>query len=274
MLKIIVLICLFSNLHADWRDVYAEGLIFAEKKDFASAKDKFTQCIEGFEALNDYEAAYIYVDRARTEELLQDDEAAFADVNKAIETGRLDQNQLCRALTIRITCNSLLGNIPEVNRDLTNLRENSALVPEIEESENYIIVRNPLPQPCFKKLMTEFFIQTGECESAEDIIMMNGNWIIERKKKACEDCRCYNVSQMQYENCCANCDLLTAMGVTFCAGTFKGEACRQSCYKTVEMIRDRLCYKCCAQGFYDTCVKPFSNIIDAMDNTKCDPMFD
>lgn len=280
ILTLILFLSLNSSIHAEWKDDWALAVQMCQEGNYEEAEKKFTKCILDFESSSNITRPHIYVDRARLYLLQNRYEEALKDLDIAINNPNLTKKELTRALVSRICAKSNLGISDGIVDDLTAFHESQAAPQEMEFTKKHIIIRNVPECECFKDIMSNFAVRAGYCKSVSDIKMLNsGTWIIERTDTC--DCGCgksfkgLSLSSSNEPGSCVEwCDYCAIAGSAWCAKIFKRYDCQVGCLSAVELIKRHICYPCCrSRNFYETCVKPFEDILAHMGN-RCDPYWD
>lgn len=292
----IFLNCLYLSLSLNvdalsWQEYWIKAVELCNEKNFADANDMFNAAVFNMEVENDTNHPYVYVDRARLNLLLGNYESALYDLNKALSNQKITTKEKSRALVSRIVARSRLGIQEGILEDLNLFGEIAQDKPILEKTEEFIIIRNAPDCPCYRDLMTCYFIHNGMCQSKNDIKVLNPNiWIIKRS------CKCDNnnssASQISSEKCDACgielkfentpgkiadckiwCDRLAVVASGWCAHTFSTFRCQTACIWAVNEIKLG-CYWCCeGAGFYKRCVEPFSDVAKYI-KEPCDPAWD
>lgn len=288
------LACVFFCLTAyasDWHDYWIEAVQLCNDKNYNEAIAMFDQAIACMEANGDVDHPHVYVDRGRLNLLLNRNELALADLNKALSNEKISKPERTRALVSRLMVNSRLGHDQYVLSDLKTFGETYENKPVREETKENIIIRNVPQCNCYRNIMTCYFIHSGMCESKNDIKILDSNiWII---KKAC-DCGCNECeeknqtdrvcdacgaiiysqnNQQKIEECKGWCDRMAIASSAWCGKVFKDIRCQAACAIAVYELQQG-CYWCCnGEGFYKKCIKPFENICQYI-KEPCDPAWD
>lgn len=278
-----------NNINAaTWQDHWIKAVENCDHKNYTTASEEFDQAIALMELHGDTEHPYVYVDRGRLNLLLDKNELAFSDFNKALANDKITQKEKSRAAISSMIACSRLGMDDRVLENLKLFAETSENKPIIEKTKNSIFIRNAPNCPCYRNLMTCYFIHTGACDSKEDIQILNsGIWLI--KRKGCNECE----EEIQIENVCDSCgallgkpntkeeiedcrkwcDRMAIAGAAWCGKTYNGLICQSACGWAVYEIQQG-CYWCCdGEGFYRRCIKPFEEIAKYI-QAPCDPMWD
>lgn len=238
---IFALLCLFSTLAADWRDSWIKAIEACSESEYFKAEQSFSQAINELEQIEDFDHPYVYVDRARLYLLLEKFPEALLDLDKAISSEKLVNQERIRAVISRIMARSRLGMDQGVLDDLKYFGEIYPNMPKIEETERNLIIRNMPDCECYRDIMTCYFVNSGICNSKDDIKMLKSGICIVNKvcegsadessieasfeEKDCDHCeKESNVLegiQANVEGCNSWCDRFAIAGATWCANTFK-----------------------------------------------------
>jgi hypothetical protein len=275
---------------SSWQDYWIKAVENCDQRSYDVANEMFDLAIAYMEKEGDTNHPYVYVDRARLNLLLEKNELAIADLDKALANDKITQQEKSRAAISRMIARSRLGMDKGVLEDLKLFAETSENKPIMEKTREHIIIRNVPNCSCYRNLMTSYFIDSGMCESKDDIQMLNsGIWLIRRKG----DCGCNKDEEKsrldnnfnpyiagskinrheQRDSCRAWCDRMAIAGAGWCGKVFKRLDCQTACGWAVYEIQQG-CYWCCdGEGFYKRCIKPFENIADYI-QAPCDPMWD
>lgn len=262
---------------------------YCDKKEYEPAKEMFDLAIYSMEESEDLEHPNVYVDRARLNLLLENNELALEDLDKALSNEKITKREKSRAAISRMIARSRLGMDSGVLEDLKLFAENSENKPTFEKTQKNIIIRNVPDCSCYKNLMTCYFIHSGICLSKNDIQKLkSGIWIVKKNCgcKTCDDIlnsdrlcdACGSIIRAQntkekIDSCKGWCDRMAIAGAGWCGKSFKKLLCQTACGWAVYEIQQG-CYWCCeGDGFYKRCVKPFEDIGRYM-KTPCDPEWD
>lgn len=158
------------------------------------------------------------------------------------------------------------------------------VMPEYDETDEYLIIRNMPNCSCYRKLIVGYHLEMGICKNLSDIKMLDESTCIINKVRGtskCSKCKENNlimkVGAKNYpaeDDCNGWCDYMAIAGNAWCGATFKTPPCIAACCMAVEFIKKKLCYRCCRNGeFYKNCVEPFARILDYI-KEPCDPMWD
>lgn len=287
-----LLFCVIFNAHVqanDWQTYWIKAVEECDKKEYDSAQKMFDLAIYSMEENKDLDHPYVYVDRARLNLLLENNEFALADLDKALSNEKITKSEKSRAAISRMIARSRLGIEKGVLDDLKLFAENSENRPTFEKTREYLIIRNVPDCSCYTNLMTCYFIHSGVCLSKNDIQKLNsGIWLI-KKECGCQNCKdiltgdrlCDACGAMitaqnnreQIDACNGWCDRMAIAGAGWCGKTFKTLKCQTACGWAVYEIQQG-CYWCCdGEGFYKRCIKPFEDIGKYI-QAPCDPMWD
>jgi tetratricopeptide (TPR) repeat protein len=238
------------------------------------AEIEFNKAISDLEIRNDNDHPHAYVDRARLFMLQSRYDEALLDLNKALDSDKLVENERIRGLVSRIVTNANLKMETEFLNDLAEFNRINPNSPTIEYTKDKIIIRNAPDCSCYYKLMSAFYIAADVCDSEEDIqILPSGICVIKRKQSG-ESCGCNAFSDIEaysnnanqnVQNCNYWCDQLAIGAEAWCGNHFKTLPCQVACLLAVNQIKNG-CYWCCSTGdFHSKCIEPFNDIFAKMD---------
>lgn len=261
-------------IYADtWSSNWAKAVESCNNKQFLEAEVHFTQAIELMEKEGNLDHPHIHVDRARLYSLLNRNEEALVDLNKAFDIGNLEGDDKLRAVVTRLITYYRLQMFTHAQEEVEVFKSIYS-IPKLEVYKDLVIVRDVPDCDCARQIMKKFISEVF-CDSEEDVQLLPSGICI--AKRAC-DCKC-NEKQLLVPpplastECEWYCDKAAKAEDLFCAGSFKVFKCQAMCVGAVEFLKEG-CYWCCREGgFYKRCVKPFENIVGAMGNT-CDPEWD
>ena len=275
-------ICLFFmiiNVYvnaSDWREYWIKAVEQCDKKEYDTAREMFDLAVHSMEENKDLDHPYVYVDRARLNLLLENNQLALADLDKALSNTKITKSEKSRAAISRMIARSRLGMDNGVLEDLKLFAESSENKPIFEKTKEHIIIRNVPDCSCYRNLMTCYFIHSGTCLSKNDIqILTSGIWLV-KKSCNCKNCNeimsndrfcdaCGSIiraqnPQEQIDTCKGWCDRMAIVGAGWCGKVFKTLKCQTACGWAVYEIQQG-CYWCCeGEGFYKRCIKPFEDI--------------
>lgn len=273
----------------DWREYWIKAVEQCDKKEYDSAKEMFDLAVYTIEENRDLDHPNVYVDRARLNLLLENNESALADLDKALSNEKITKSEKIRAVVSRMIARSRLGMDKGVLEDLKFIGENSENRPTFEKTRDHIIIRNVPDCSCYINLMTCYFIHSGVCLSKNDIQRLSsGIWLV-KKNGGCNDCQgilnsdrmcdaCGSILRMQntqdkIDVCNKWCDRMAIAGTGWCGKVFKTLKCQIPCAWAVYEIQQG-CHWCCdGDGFYKRCVQPFENIGKYI-HDPCEPFWD
>lgn len=243
LIKIFIfLTCIFFNGHVNantWQDYWVKAVESCHEKDYIAAIEMFDLAVDCMEKEEDLDHPYVYVDRARLNLLLEKNELAIADLDKALANSKITQREKSRAAISRMIAKTRLGIDKGVLEDLHLFAENSENKPIVERTKEKIIIRNAPDCSCYRKLMTCYFIHSGVCESKNDIQMLNsGIWLVKKrngcncnasfeklqKDRVCDECGAVITAQNtpdQIAGCKKWCDRAAIAGAAWCGKVFK-----------------------------------------------------
>lgn len=285
MRNLIIALAIFllntSTYANEWQDVWTDAVRHCEEDSLLEAEFCFNQAIDLMEASNDASHPYVYVDRARLFLLTDRPEKALPDLNKAIESNKLVQQDLIRALVTRIMVCARLGLESDTLDDMRRLREVNTNSPQVEFTEKNIIIRNVPECDCYRSIITQSTLDMGLCDRVEDVLFLKSDICIIKRNgnNNCKDCGLdpEGVKPLivgdTAQDCQKNCDKLAVVAATACSRWFKKLRCQAACCLAVDYIRD-ICHWCCSEGnFKKKCAEPFSRITDYI-KEPCDPAWD
>ena len=135
-------ICLFFmiiNVYvnaSDWREYWIKAVEQCDKKEYDTAREMFDLAVHSMEENKDLDHPYVYVDRARLNLLLENNELALVDLDKALSNEKITKNEKSRAAISRMIARSRLGMDSGVLEDLKLFAENSENKPIFEKQKN------------------------------------------------------------------------------------------------------------------------------------------
>ncbi len=269
--SIILLILILSSIHlsaSNCKEYWVRAVECCTDKNYQEAENNFTLAIYEMEDERDYENSHVYLDRARLYMLQEKNLDSLSDLNKAISLKYLNEEDFKNAMVTRCLVNARLGNQQASLRDLEILRE-SCEFPKVEYTQERIIIRNIPDCDCYREIISKSFLNSGICQHPSDIQMLSSGICLVNRNTFDTTCRI----NRNIENCKYKCDKVTFLGISYCAQVFKTKHCQFACLAAVDLLKDG-CYHCCRDGdFYGTCIKPFEDILGAM-NHRCDPEWD
>lgn len=266
------LLCLFvcfftASVFANWEEAWSQGVRYAENADYPAAEKAFSLAIANLQG-SDHDS--IYIDRAEIYNLQDNYTEALFDLNKALSSKHLSNEERLRGLFARITAHCNLKMEQQVLADFEAFKAAYPNFPTVEYTEDNFIIHNVPDCSCYKRLAKALLVASEICEKESDIHMLDGMCIAKRKifnnkmianSRRCSEC---------VNDCKFWCDKCALIGIEWCVNVYKGYKCQKSCLCAVDLIRDK-CNWCCRKGHSDKkCVRPFENIIYHMDRS-CDP---
>lgn len=290
LMSSLIFMLITSNCFA-WQDAWTKAVLSCKEENYQEAEKFFNAAIHEIETNNDQDHPFVYVDRARLYLLLDRNQEVLTDVDRALASNKLTSSDRIRAVVTRLMARSRLKMDQGVLEDLKYFAEvNKDRMPKTEVSDNYLIVRNIPECECYQRIMTNYYIQSGICNSEEDIEMTSSGICIVRRKansncqspydegennRKCNACeiKAEKITRSSILDCQSWCDRMAIGGAGWCAKYFKSAWCQVACTTAVYEIQQG-CYWCCETGnFYRKCVKPFEDIVGQMGNV-CDPAWD
>lgn len=283
MLKKILFLCFISASLAgsEWQNLWVQAIDKCINKEFHDAEHFFSKAILDLEKNRVETHPHIYVDRARLYSLLDKNDLALIDLNKALSNPLLAKTEKIRATTTKIITLYRLGLFEDADLEVENLKLLYPF-PKLELYNDWVVVRNIPDCDCsihiIKKVIAKLY-----CNEEDDVTISNGICIAKRSKSklGCIQKQDFNICassdfssrKQAIEDCQYWCDKIHVAAEIFCAGTFKKIKCQAACIAVIEFLKDG-CYKCCKRGeFYEDCIEPFGDIVGKMGNV-CDPMWD
>lgn len=291
-----IFLFLFTLVHmtaysSQWEDDWIQAILCCEKKEFLNAEIFFSSSLAGLSSQEDIITSKIYVDRGRLFLLLDRNEEALSDLNKALNSNCLTEKGLLRAVVSRIVVNLRLGNDEDALSDISWFQQINQNGTEVNFTEKHIIIRNVPECECFREMITGYVVDVGMCSSKEDVKFLKSDICIIKRAKIC-DCGCDkqggsgtanlnidknfdlgNGKNLGAFDCRNNCDNVAIGAQGMCYKWFKGLICTTGCLVAVETCR-KLCNGCCSRGsFYESCVAPFKRIQEYI-KEPCDPAWD
>lgn len=280
-MKKILFVCLMlitlSLSAKEWEPLWIAAIEDCQNQDFVSAESNFTKTINLMESENDADHPLVYMDRARLYLSLNQYEEALTDINKAILSEKLKHWELVKAVNARVTARTKLGFTDGYEEDVAFLVKNFEV--QIENTEDYLIIRNMPKEEEFQKSMIHFFIQGGICHSKEDLRELSSNICVVKKieKKVeqasesyCHACAFNPSKQLRFDaltiaGCVLWCDSSAFAAITGWCAFFPEFCVINACNKAVVEIQNN-CRACCQTGVFsqDICAAPFADIVGAM----------
>lgn len=272
-LRLIMAMSCFAN---SWENHWIKAVEYCGSQNYDAAETEFSLSIVFLENIKDENHPHIWIDRARLYVLQGKYSEALLDLNKALISNNLKENDRIRGLVTRIMTYINLSMEEQALVDYDEFKRISPNFPKIEFTKERVIIRNMPDCKCYKAIVRSFLIESNICEKEADIQMLDSGICIVKRKPCCS--RFGTTTMMAVQNggddCKYWCDKLSLAGMAWCAKAFKRWDCQTSCIYAVDLIKDG-CYWCCNGGnFYKKCVKPFEDIGAYMDTTKCDPYWD
>jgi hypothetical protein len=191
MKKIIFAAILFSTslCFADnWQDKFAEAALTLQKFQFEEAKPLLDEAI-GLMESEDTTKGYLYVDRARLQLILNENENVLADVEKAMASDSLDVNEKIRALTTKIIASGRIGECGSAIDDLKAFAD-LIVLPSVEIKDSKLLIRNAPNSEYFRKLMTCYLMHSGVCYDKDEFVWLNSGMLIAEKINHCGCQKC------------------------------------------------------------------------------------
>lgn len=205
MKKIIIIftfLTLISSLSfaENWQEKWTEAASYLETAEFTEGKNLLDEAIILMEEEMDENHPYIYIDRARVNIILGNDEPAYLDLEKALASQYLSGEEKVRALTTKIFLNKRLSLDATVLEDFKAFKQ-LIEIPKIEIKEKYIIVRNTPKNEFYKQLMTCYLIHSGICYDAEELKWLNSNTLLANTHCGCPKCTKEYAKTRECDNC-------------------------------------------------------------------------
>lgn len=180
---VLILISFFSIINpclASFEDSWCKAVEDCHARNFEAAEINFNEAISKIETSKDDSKPHVYVDRARLYMILNRYEEALLDLNKALESTKLAQQDRIRGLVSKIGACANLD--LESKKELEELKEIYPNYPKIEITEKHAIIKNVPDCDFFKETVKSYFTDSGFCESENDISMLNSGICIIKKK--------------------------------------------------------------------------------------------
>lgn len=271
---------LFSSLSADWQEDYAKGLECLEKQNFLEAEAYLSSALKDSSAPD-----YVKIDYGYVLKNLDHYDESIRLLTEVIEKKDISAADQSKAYCIRSMAKVAKDqNDLSAMDDLRSFGKINPNMPKIERGKNCIIIKNAPKAECYRKMMTCYFIHTGQCQSKADIKRLSsGDWIITKPENSdcschqgpakCDECGAdlnYGVNPASVQSCKCWCDRIGLAAMAWCSKTFKKFYCQVCCQVAVYELADG-CYWCCEDGdFYGKCIKPFNDILSYM-SPGCEP---
>ncbi len=241
----------------EWYTSYTNALESLKLRDWQNAEKYLSDAI----ANSGSNHPYLLVERGSAYYLDGKYELAIEDINKALKMN-LSGYDRDRALITRSSSYYMLEKFDEAIDDYREFRKVSSYIPQIERTEDSVIIRNA-PQDCkARKQYIEALTKIYNCEE-NDIEELPNKVIIVKKKPRFE---------VRVEDTCKWwCDKAAVAGQVYCSRFSFNMYCLGACIAVVETLRE-VCHDCCTEGtFYKKCVKPFEDILQYL-GENCDPI--
>ncbi len=274
ILSLTVTMSCFAN---SWENHWAKAVEYCSCQNYEAAESEFCLSIDFLENINDENHPHVWVDRARLYALQARYSEALLDLNKALASKNLKENDRIRGLVTRmVTCMNLEME-DQALADYHEFKRISPNFPKVEFTKERVIIRNMPDCKCYKTVVKSLLVNSGICEKESDIQMLDSGICI-AKKKSCH-CGCDKAKEMAAKTTNEDdsrywCDKLNLSGMAWCSKVFKRWDCQTACFFAVDVIKD-VCYWCCKGGnLYKKCIKPFEDIVSYMDISNCDPYWD
>jgi tetratricopeptide (TPR) repeat protein len=274
---LISLLCHVFIYGENWRNYWIESSLMVKEKKYEAAELLIHKAIDILEQVKG-EVPYAYIERAKIKIVLNKNGEAIVDLNRALSIEVLSLSDKANALILKyIACNAL-----KMNEEAQNCWTQYKLfnpLPEYEETNEYLIIRNMPNCSYYRKLIVGYCLEMKICKDLSDIKMLDENTCVIKKttdifEDDLLDKKEYSKVKPAEEDCNGWCDYMAIAGDGWCGATFRTPSCIAACCMAVEFIKKKLCYRCCANGeFYKNCVKPFEKILDYI-KEPCDPMWD
>jgi hypothetical protein len=255
-----------SYLAADtWEQCWIAGIEDLHHENYISAENHLNATIRILEDKNDNDHPAIYMDRARLFQISHQFEHALSDIDKAISSGKLKNNELVKAVSMRVSARAQLGFSEGFENDIEFLAKNFEV--QVENTEKYLILRNLSKSHPFRKKMTSFFIDAGICTHEEDIKELSSDvCIVNKTGKQIFDAVEFNRIRFDPQvnlRCQAWCDANAIAAIPWCVNY--PEICLvNACNSAINQIQIN-CHTCCQNGFtQDVCSLPFGDILTVM----------
>lgn len=279
MMKILLCVILTTCTYLtceEWRNQWVKGSMAFEQENYAEAEKFFSQALAEVEKTGASDADYVFIDRAKACFYQKKYVQVLSDAHRAIDSPSIKGKDLSNAYFLKYLSELNLGMDEDAIRDYKYLVDECKVIPKTEFSEDYIVIRNVPDCKCYIDTMKKLMILTGDCEQEADIVVLKSGTIIAKRKKNC-DCGCDQTPKANVQTlseCKWWCDKVALTGQAWCSNAFKKFTCQMMCLGVVDYLREK-CYNCCNSGdFYKNCVKPFEDIGNYLDTSKCDPFFD
>lgn len=200
----IIAACAFtSSLLADgWQDKWSEAVILLEKGDgnLRDALIPLNEAILLLEKDNGKSLPHLYVDRARLNLFLHDNQEALDDAEKALKRDVLDLKGKERAIVTKLIANVRLGHLFCAEKDLKAFIKNSNL-PFVDIDNSKVIIRNVPENDYYKKMMTCYLIHCGFCYDLEAFQFLKSGILIAESHCGCEKCLAEYAKTRECEAC-------------------------------------------------------------------------
>lgn len=266
---------------SNWVQSWQNGVSQISDKEYSEAISNITNCIIKFESEKEAVPYFLFIDRAEAFLGLNFFNECIADVNRVIDNSKAEKSDVVRALWIRTRANYLKGDVDACINDGDLVRSLDQNLPITTKIDNKLIIRNiQIANECQKKFLRQAMVSLSVCEKESDIHFSENMCVVKLKEQLkCSKSNCNSpVSKnlrmsekalKSIEGCKRTCKFAFTGAQAFCSG-FRG-FCLGACLVIIAGLED-MCESCCATGkFYETCVKPFEDIISRMP-AQCDPL--
>ena len=264
-LAILMSSCCYSEESKTWMDHWCKAIECCAADDLTEGVTHFSS------ALDQLRHPGVYVDRGHAYLLLNKYEEALADFNKAMHSVELAGSDHLRCIEGRICAYAYLGRDSEWLQEIEAYKQFCPTYPQIEFSQDKIIMRNVPDCKVFQALVTTFLLKSKIIESEDAIKKYPSKvWMIHIQPST--PCMQDFIAQDRFQDeldrlrACQNwCERFAGSGVTWCQ-VFNTTQCQAACVFTVDVLRNQ-CRSCCARGIdFRQCVIPFEDISQAMIN--------
>lgn len=263
-MKYVVFLCfMLVTLHLsaqEWEPYWMAAIEDCNQEDYLSAENNFNKTIDVMENEKDLEPS-VYLDRARLYLILNRYEEALSDADKALIHENLNDKERIRAVSTRVAAKIKLGFSEGYDEDVTFLGNNLEM--KVETTEDHLIIQNMPQDPIFRKVMTQFFVRIGICESDEDVEILSSDVCVVNKSRTSRGVDKRLGFDLQVERCRLWCDASAQSAISWCVNY--PEFCLvNACNSAIFEIQNN-CKVCCQTGFsQEFCAAPFSDILSVM----------
>lgn len=268
MKKFIFICLLFVTLHShadEWESSWIAALEDLHNEDHVSAEQNFNLTIHRLESDNNSHYPSVYADRARLLMTLNRYEEALKDIDQALLSENLNNQERVKAVVTRFKAKKLLGVSEGLNEDIEFLVNNFEI--QFENTENYVIIRNIPKDNAVRQSIVHSFLASGLCDKEEDIKQLSSDTCIVNKTYRKTDTAVADISKhvadiRLVEACKRWCDANAVASISWCSN-YPELRLINACNSAVYEIQNN-CRQCCYNYPQDVCAAPFGDIVAVM----------